>query len=158
MRGRRLNVSPEYIESLSSWLLSWADKPTSKCITQFLKEYEIGYPFLKYFVNNNNVICNAYEVAKYKLWCRWFEWAMATEKIPDHQCKILMRYLRRYDSHGLDLDAKAWGAKKAAEKEAEEKTHNEIIEERYGDTKLPEPYDSIVQDNVDKRRSSKEDK
>jgi len=78
--------------------------------------------------------------------------AMNEDELPQHRAKVLMRYLRLYDSHGLDTEEES--KKRIAEEET--KIQMQYIAEKYDGSELTEPYKGIYEQNADKRRSSKE--
>lgn len=153
MRGRKLKLSDEYIESLCEWMVEWGKEEHALTVPQFLRHKGLGYPFLKHLVETNNMVANAFEIMKYHLHSRWLERGMSSAKMPDHQVKIMMKYISVYDSHAHDM------ATQARREAAEAKGHGEakaFLQERYGDAELSEPYKTIYDKNDSKRR--KEDK
>lgn len=150
MKMRRIDVSDEYIESLGEWMLKWVKKPDAYTISQFLQYKGIGYPYFKYFIYEYPQLHNIYEVVKSILCNRWLKMALQQKDIPQHRAKVLMRYLRLYDSHGFDMEQEARQNVAAAEKTAE----LNYITENYARERLDGVYKQNYQKNVDKRRSS----
>lgn len=148
MRMREINVSDEYLEHLCEELLKWVEDPKSLTIPQFLAQKGIGYPYFKYFVYRSAQVCNTYEVVKAKLNSRWLEMGLGYREIPAHRCKMLMRYLRLYDSHALDIEQES----RERVAEASAKAEVKYTLEKYERAELEEPYRGIYQSNVDKRR------
>lgn len=148
MRMREINVSEEYLEHLAEELISWVEDPKSLTIPQFLGYKGVGYPYFKYFVYISPHLANAFEVVKAKLNTRWLEMGLGCRELPAHRGKMLMRYLRLYDSHALDME------QEAREKVAEATARADIkyTLEKYEQEELQEPYRGIYQKNVDKRR------
>ena len=149
MKMRTYNVSEEYLESLSQEMLEWSLYESSLTIPQFLQLKGIGYPFLKYFIYASDLVCNAYEIMKSRLCNRWLEMAMTKDELPPHRAKVLMRYLRIYDSHALDLEQQS----KQQLEEAKLRAETNYIVEKYERENLSQPYTSKYDDNVNKRRS-----
>ena len=77
--------------------------------------------------------------------------ALHKENLPHHRAKVLMRYLRLYDSHALDTEEES--RKRIAE--VETKLHMQYTAEKYDRSELTEPYRGLYEDNVNKRRGSK---
>ena len=149
---RTYNASPEYLDDLCEEMIEWANLPTSYTIPQFLQLKNLGYPFFKYFIQVSDKVCNAYEIVKAILTTRWFDMAMGHEKLPDHKVKVLMRYMRLYDSHALDIDQMA----KQQLQEMQVAQEMKYNLEKYDKSELREPYRRIYADNDDKRRSRAE--
>jgi len=154
MKMREVQVSTEYVETLCQKMLEWVKKDDSYTIPQFLQWKGIGYPYLKYIIYTYPQAHNAFEVMKAILCNRWFFLAMKKDKLPQHQAKMLMRYLRLYDSHALDVEEEA----KKSVAEAETKVQMQYLAEYYDRSELTEPYKGIYDQNIDKRRSSKKAK
>ena len=104
---------------------------------------------LKYIVNTNGHACNTFEVMKSILANRWLHMALTKDNLPPHRAKVLMRYLRLYDSHGLDVEEEI--RKKVVDAQTEREMRYAL--EKYDRSELKEPYRKIFDDNVDKRRS-----
>lgn len=149
---REIQVSSEYVETLCEKMIEWVKKKDSYTIPQFLQWKGIGYPYLKYIVHTYPSAQNAFEVMKAILNNRWFHLAMSKNELPQHRAKMLMRYLRLYDSHALDVEEES--RKNIAE--AETKTQMQYIAEYYDRSDLTEPFKGIYDSNVNKRRDPKE--
>lgn len=152
MRMRPIQVSDEYVETLCDKMLEWVQKKDSFTIPQFLQWKGIGYPYLKYIVYTYPQAQNAFEVMKAILNNRWFHLAMSNNDLPHHKSKMLMRYLRLYDSHALDVEEES----KKNIVEAETKTQMQYLADYYDRSELTEPFKGIYDENIDKRRSSEE--
>ena len=151
MKMREVQVSDEYIQTLCKKMLEWVKKPDAYTVPQFLQWKGVGYPYLKYLIHVYPQVCNTFEVMKSILNNRWFHMAMKEYDLPPHRAKVLLRYLRLYDSHALDVEEES--RKKIAE--VENKLHMQYIAENYDRSQLREPYKGIYEQNVDKRRGSK---
>ena len=154
MKMREVQVSQEYVETLCEKMLEWVKKEDAYTIPQFLQWKGIGYPYLKYIVHTNPQACNTFEVMKAILNNRWLHMAMSKDELPPHRAKVLMRYLRLYDSHGLDVEEES----RKQIVEAETKQQMQFLAEQYDRSDLEEPYRGIYEKNIDKRRSSTKDK
>lgn len=152
MKMRRYNASNEYLDTLCERLLEWAKKPASLTVPQFLESQGLGYPFFKYFCHVSDKVNNTFEVVKSILHNRWFSLGMNEEAFPPHQAKLLMRYIRYYDSHGLDTEQMM----REAQAEAEANAHRKTIAENYAAEELQQPYRRIYEQNDDKRRGGSE--
>jgi hypothetical protein len=154
MRMREVNVSEEYLESLCEWMMEWVKKDDALTVSQFLQCKGIGYPFFNYMKYQSPKVHNTFEVMKSILCNRWFHMAMTKETLPPHRAKLLMRYIRLYDSHGyeMELDARKTVA------EAEKKVEVEYFAENYAREKLTGLYRDNYEKNDDKRRSQEEAK
>jgi len=148
MKMRTYNASPEYLEDLCDQMLEWVKDPNALTIPQFLQKKGIGYPFFKYFVYASDKVCNTYEIMKSILCNRWLHMAMTKDELPPHRAKVLMRYLRLYDSHALDMEQMA----KEQLEDARVASEMKYTLEKYDRKELSEPYKSIYNDNVNKRR------
>lgn len=151
MRMREIQVSQEYVDTLCEKMMEWVKKDDSWTIPQFLQWKGIGYPYLKYIVHTHPQAGNAFEVMKSILNNRWFHYAWTNNELPPHRAKMLMRYLRLYDSHALDVEEEA----KKQIAEVETKTQMQFIAEHYDRSELDEPFKGIYDKNVDKRRGPK---
>lgn len=148
MKMRTYNASPEYLEDLCDAMLEWVKEDNALTVPQFLQKKGIGYPFFKYFVYASDKVCNTYEIMKSILCNRWLHMAMTKDELPPHRSKVLMRYLRLYDSHALDMEHMA----KEQLEDARVASEMKYTLEKYDKQKLSEPYKSIYNDNVNKRR------
>ena len=151
MKMRQIQVSEEYIETLCTKMLDWVKKSDSYSVPQFLQEKGIGYPYFSYIVHTNPTACNTFEVVKAILSSRWLHMAMTVDELPAHRAKVLMKYLRLYDSHAMHMEEES--KKRIAE--AEQKTQMQFLAEEYDRSELTEPYKAIYKTNLDKRRDKK---
>ena len=154
MRMRKVQVSEEYLDSLCDWMLNWVGQPESLTIPQFLADKGIGYPYLKYFCYISPQVENTFEVVKAILHCRWLLMGLSQEELPPHRAKMLMRYLRFYDSHALDVEDES----KKAVAEAQTIAEMQFTSEQYARERLDEPFKGLYEKNDDKRRDSKKAK
>lgn len=152
MKSRTVSVSPEYLDSLCEWMEEWSKDENSYIIPQFLQKHGIGYPYLKYFVEQSPKVCGYFEVMKATLCNRWLDLSLKKDNLPPHRTKVLMRYLRIYDSHGFDMEQQSKEQIAAASKEAETK----YIIENYGKQPIDKDYESHYSNNTNKRRDRKE--
>lgn len=152
MKMRPITVSSEYLDSLCEWMLEWVKKDDAYTVPQFLQWKGIGYPYLKYFCYTNEKVNNTFEIMKSILHNRWFHLAMKKDELPPHRAKMLMRYLRHYDSHGLDVEQQM----KEAVAEAETKASMQVHAENYAREELQQPYRGIYDQNDHKRRGGGE--
>lgn len=148
MKMRQIAVSQEYIDSLCEWMFEWVKKDDALVIPQFLQWKGIGYPYLKYFCHTNEKVNNTFEVVKAILHNRWFHKAMYTKELSSDKRKLLMRYLRQYDSCGIDIEEQI----KTAVAEREALTEMKVYAENYAREELQQDYRGIYEENVDKRR------
>ncbi len=149
MKMRRFDASDEYLDSLCEWMLEFAEKEDSLIIPQFLALKGIGYPFLKYFVSVSPKVANSFEIMKSKLCNRWLSKGLTMDNLSPHMAKVMIKYIRLYDSHGFDLEQEARQQIAVAEKTAEVKT---IIAENYQDAKLDAKYETLYIDNTRKEQ------
>lgn len=141
-------VHEEYIESLATWLLEWVEKPTSLVTTQFLKERCISWANLDNLIRQSPNLANIFGYVEACLHTKWLELAMNHDKLPPHQAKVLMKYLRVYDTHSWnkEIDAK----KEVAREEVN--TVHEFIRETYEGAELQGIYKQFFDSNLNKRR------
>lgn len=149
---REVNVSDEYLDSLCEWMVEWVKKDSSLTIPQFLAHKGIGYPYFKYFVWRSPKVANTFEVVKAILANRWVSMGLTKDDLPPHRAKMLMKFLRLYDSHALDVEEES----RKAIAEAEVKADMRYFAEKYDREQLEQPYRGFYEDNVNKRRGSKE--
>jgi hypothetical protein len=150
MRMREIEVSIEYLDNLCKWMEEWGEKEDSLTFTQFLKTRGIGYGYFKYFQWRSPKVNNCYEMLKYTLHNRWLQKAMNSKDLPQHQAKVLMKYLSLYDSHARDLAEQERKAIAEVEKVAE----MNYKAENYASVKLDGFYNGYYEQNANKRRSS----
>lgn len=154
MKMRKIQVSNEYLDSLCDWLLEWVKMEDSLTIPQFLKWKGIGYPYMKYFCYISDRVNNTFEVVRAILHTRWLHMAMTQDNLPKHRANVLMRYIKYYDSHCMDIEQSI----KEAEAEAKAITEMRITAENYARAELESPFSDFYEDNADKRRGGKEAK
>lgn len=104
MYPNQIQVSETYIEQVGSWLINWVQKEDSYTLSQFIKEKGISYQFLKMMTYQSLELANTYDIVKSTLHTKWLKLAMEKDELPPHRAKVLMRYLRLYDSHGMDIE------------------------------------------------------
>jgi len=151
MNPIKLNVSQEYLDTLCESMISWCQLETSLTISQFQEEYGLSYFYLKTFCQLNEKVKKCFEIMKAVLCNRWLKLAMDKDNMPPHQAKVLMRYLRLYDSHGLDVEHEQ--KKELAEiSGASQRTYTL---DNYAEQTVQEPFDKFYNANINKRRSSK---
>ncbi len=148
MRMRPLNVSDEYLDSVCERMREWAKKKDSYTIPQFLELEDLSYPFLKYFIYKSNKVMNTFEVVKATLCNRWLDLVMGKGPISPSKAAVLMRFLRLYDSHGMDMETQARGEVASAEIRAEA----QYQAENYAGENLKGIHREQYEKNVDKRR------
>lgn len=145
---RKVNVSAEYLDSVVEWMFEWASKEDALSVPQFLQERGIGYPYLKYFCSISEKVNNTFEIVKSVLHNRWLHKAMTTNELPVHQQKLVTRYIRLYDGHGLDVERDM----KEKVEETRVRTEMNVLAENYARDELKQPYQQIYESNVNKRR------
>lgn len=151
MKMRPIQVTEEYLDTLCDWMLEWVAKESSLTVPQFIAEKGLGYPYLKYFAYCSPKVENTFEVMKAILHCRWIQLGMSQTKLPPHRAKMLMRYLRFYDSHALDVEDES----KKAIAEATAVAEMQFTAEQYAKERLEQPFDQLYEQNDNKRRDSK---
>ena len=145
---REVNVSDEYLDSLCEWMLEWVKRDDARTVSQFLQWKGIGYPFFNYIKHISPRVHNTFEVMKSILCNRWIHMAMTEDKIPSHRVKLLMRYVRLYDTHGYDMEIEA----RQQVAEAEKKVECDYFAENYAREKPNGIYRDLYDKNDDKRR------
>lgn len=148
MKARPIQVSEEYLETVCEWMIEFANKEDSYTVPQFVQFKGIGYQYIKYFCAINDKVSNTFEIMKSVLHNRWLLLAMRLEELPAHRSKMLMRYLKLYDSHGLDVELEV----KSAIAEVETKTNMRVTADNYAAAELQQPYTGIYESNDNKRR------
>jgi len=146
---RHIQVSEEYLDTICDWMTTWSKKNDSYTIPQFIELRGIGFPYLQQFCCQSDKVRNTYEVMKARLHNRWLGMVMRLEEMPVSKAKVLMRYLRLYDSHALYEEREM---KKAVE-ETRATTEMRICAENYAREELQQPYKGIYEENDNKRRS-----
>lgn len=147
-----INVSEEYIEHLCEHMLEWVQKPDAFTTSQFFQEVGIGYPYFKYFCHVFPSVNNTFDVMKSILCNRWIHFAMNNDEVPSHQVKLLTRFVRLYDSYGLDVEEGMRHRVAEAERTA---TFN-YLSEKYDKQPLHRDYQKIYEENDNKRRGPEE--
>lgn len=146
------NVSHEYIDSLCEWLIEWAKLKDSWAMPQFFEKYNLGYPYFYYCCRVSDKAANTFEVAKCILHNKWLDLARKSKTLPAHQAKVLMRFLRYYDSHALDVEKQM----KQSLVETQVRAQMEVTAENYARAELEEPYRKLYEQNLDKRGDREE--
>ena len=149
MKMKELQVSEEYLDSLCEWMMEWVKKDDAYTVPQFLQWKGIGYHYFKYFLHRSPKVLNTFEVMKSVLCNRWLHLAMTRDELPAHRSKVLLRYLKLYDSHAVDMEQEAREQVAAIEKTVEAT----YISENYAREKLDGVYRDHYAQNVNKRRS-----
>ena len=152
MKMQPIQVTPDYLEDLCEWMQYWSKQEDSYTVPQFLQWKGIGYHYMKYFCYQSEKVNNSFEVMKSVLHTRWLDLAMTKDEIHHHRAKVLMRYLRLYDSHGLDVEK----SMKEALQDAAILADMKRTAENYATEELHEPYRAIYDQNDNKRRSREE--
>lgn len=147
-----IQVSPDYLEDVCIWMLEWAERDDAYTIPQFLQWKGIGYSYLKHFCYQSEKVRNTFDIMKSMLHVRWLDLAMTKDEIPPHRAKVLMRYLRLYDCHGLDVEKTIRQASLDANTEADMRR----VAQNYAREELEQPYRDIYEQNDNKRRNREE--
>lgn len=146
-----IQLSPEYVETLCSWLEEWGDNPDSLAIPQFLAKHGISWKYFKAMKEAAPLLENTFEVVIAKLHTRWLEYAFKKDELSKHLTSILMRYLRVYDDHAYEVETKA----KQQIAEAASGVPIKVYEsEDFKRLKLSGRFEEIYNSNVNRRRSS----
>lgn len=149
MKMRRVQVSEEYLESLCEWMKVWPSAhEDNMTVPQFLRTHGIAYPFLKYFCYISEPVMAHFDLMKAELFSKWLLKALGKKKMSTVQEKVLLRYIRLYDSHGMDIEQESKEAIAAIEARVEK----EYEAENYGNHQLSEPYQKLYDANDHKRR------
>lgn len=149
---RHIQVSEEYLDSLCDWMLEWSAKKNSYTLPQFLDWKGLGFPYLKQFCSQSEKVRNTYEVMKARLHNRWLNMVLTLDELPAHRSKVVLRYIRLYDSHALFEEREM----KRAVEETRALTEMKIYADNYAREELQQPYRGIYEKNDDKRRGGKE--
>ncbi len=153
MRHRNLNASPDYIDDLCDSMEKWAEKENSWIVPQFLKFRGLSFRYFKGFCLQYPKVDAYFEVLKATLNTRWLEFGLNNDVLPPHKGKMLLRYLRIYDSHVLDMEDEV----RAQRVELEEKIFRQQYEaDNYGSEQLEEPYREGYEQCDNQRRSEEE--
>jgi cell division protein FtsB len=153
MRMQSSDVNSEYIEELCKSMLEWVKDDEAFTVPQFLQHEGIGYPFLKYILHTFPIALNTFEVMKAILCNRWFHHGWISNDLPAHKQKMLLKYLRLYDSHERDIEDES---KEQAAIAASQVALNYQIEQ-FGKEDLNEKYKKIYELNDKKRQSDSQD-
>lgn len=144
----KISVSKEYIETVCEWLEKWAEEESSLIIPQFLKQYGLGWTYFKALMEMCPQLHHVFENTISGLCSKWLVYGMNMKDLPQHQQKILMKYLRVYDNHAYHVDQEA-------KKELAENTQfsvNNYAAEDYSQERLKGLYKRLYDDNINKRR------
>lgn len=152
MKMRPITVSHEYLDTLCDRMLEWAVEEDAYTFPQFLEKQGLGYSYFKYFCYANDKVHNTAELVKAALHNKWMKLAMSKKDLAPHQRKILMTYIRNYDSQLLDTEREL----KEAAAEAEARTQMKITAENYANEELQQPYRQFYEENDNKRRGGDE--
>ncbi len=153
MRFDYIQVTPDYLDDLCDCMLEWAKgDEDAYTIPQFLRLKGIGYSYMKHFCYQSELVRNTFDIVQAILHTRWFNLAMNKNEIPPHRAKVLMRYLRLYDGHGLDVEKTMREAALDANTEADMRR----VAQNYAREKLKPPYQKIYDENDNKRRNREE--
>jgi hypothetical protein len=92
-------------ETLINDLIEWANDPKSYTIPQFIAERHVSWDLIHHFVNVSSSFALNFDVVKAYLHCKWMDKAWKSDKaLPQHQAKILLKYVNAYDSHARFVD------------------------------------------------------
>lgn len=105
--AHEISVSEEYIDTVCDWLEKWSKQKDSWIIPQFLKKHGIGWSYFRGMIEAHPQLRHIFEVTISGLCEKWFFYAMEKESFPKHMEKILMKYLRVYDSHASFIEQEA---------------------------------------------------
>lgn len=105
--AHEISVSEEYIDTVCDWLEKWSKQKDSWIIPQFLKKHGIGWSYFRGMIEAHPELHHVFEVTISGLCEKWFFYAMEKESFPKHMEKILMKYLRVYDSHAFFIEQEA---------------------------------------------------
>ena len=152
MRFDYIQVTPDYLDDLCDSMLEWAELDDAYTIPQFLRFKGIGYSYMKHFCYKSELVRNTFDIVQSILHTRWFNLAMTKDELPAHRSKVLMRYLRLYDGHGLDIEKTMRESALNAETEADMRR----VAQNYANEKLKQPYQNIYEQNDNKRRNREE--
>lgn len=146
----KIQISPEYIETLCSWLEEWGNDPLSMVVPQFLSKHGISWKYFKAMKEAAPLLENTFEVVIAKLHTRWMELAFKKDDLSRHLTSILMRYLKVYDDHAFEIETKA----KREIAEATSGVPLKVYEsEDFKKLKLSGHFEEIYNSNVNRRRS-----
>jgi len=138
-------VSAEYLESVTENLLEFADHPESWIVAQFLEKEKIGWKQFKSLMSIDEALHNAFEVTISKLCAKWLKRGLFSEKNTRLQEQLIMRYVRLYDNHGMDVEVMS----KLIPEEATEPEERRV--ETYEDAPLDPLYAKIYAANKEKK-------
>lgn len=146
LRFSRWDPQQESERVIIKQMVEFAHHPDARTVPQFLALKEIGYETLKYWTTKSYKLKNAYQAMLSILWCKWFDFAMDSKKLPSHQAKILEKYLNLYDEHLFD--AMTTNAKEIASAQASSRNYTS---ENYQTIGLTKPYKKLYEENDGKR-------
>lgn len=147
LRIRPWDPSLEVERHIIKQMIDFAHHPEARTVPQFLALKEIGWKTLKYWTTKSYRFNNAYQAMLSILWCKWFDFAMDSKKLPAHQAKIVDKYLNIYDENLFE--AMSERAKEIAG--AASTATAAYTAENYKALPLETPYKEIYQDNDRKR-------
>lgn len=137
--------------SLSAEMIRFAHHKEARTIPQFLALKEIGWSTLHNFMEESHYLKNSFQTMASILWCKWFDFAMETKRLPAHQAKIVEKYLNIYDGHSWEVsNAKA---KEIAVAQASAPRH--YVVEDYQKAELQAPYKEIYDENASRREKER---
>lgn len=90
-------MTPEYVETLLTWLREWRKLPSSFCVFQFLARYDVPWSRFSALMDKHYKLHDEFERTLSWLADRWYNLAMTKNKLPVHQAKLLEYYIKRYD-------------------------------------------------------------
>jgi len=141
-------ITKERVEEIELALKAWVKKEDSWIVPQFLKETQMGWSYLQYFLAHSPSLTNTFDVVVATLVDRWIKYAFNQKNLSQHMQKILLKYLKVYDNHAFSVDL---AAKKDLLNE-EIKATNNYKEENYANASLEGFYNHVYAENVDKSR------
>jgi len=151
----KIQISPEYIETVCSWLEEWEKDEKAMVIPQFLAKHGISWKYLKAMIEAAPLLQNTFEVVIAKLHAKWMELAFKKDDLSRHLTSILMRYLKVYDDHAFEIETKA----KREIAEANAGVPLKVYEsEDFKKLKLSGRFEEIYESNANRRRSSSKTK
>lgn len=148
----QISVSKEYIDTVCEWLENWSSQEDSWTVSQFLKQYGIGWSYFQAMMKICPQLHNTFEITISGLHEKWLFYGMRSKEIPTHMQKVLMKYLRVYDNHAYSVDQDA--RREIAEKTTQFAVNNYAVED-YSKERLEGLYKRLYDENTNKRRSGK---
>lgn len=149
----RYQASDEYLDKLNKTLWSWIeDNPDAYTFPEFLKSVRVGWSFFRWCVSMDPQLKNTFEVVQSILHGRWLKHAFM-DKIFSHREKVLLRYLRIYDAHSLQIERDMKAQVDSEVERAKIFANYEV--ETYKNEQLEGKPAEIYEKNLNKRRSKK---